>query len=227
MPANPEKIYARMTRAAAAAYKHAVSLTEDGIRINYLVQARYLLMIQKQNTILHMDSYSAHFQSKKNLYTYADFYIPFTGAYDVMVIRNKQQNECMPQHHNGMDGCYIRAKGEWKDQDGFVIKDSGKIICEQTHHQGVCFYTNNRLLSVKATPDQYAYTVCALPEKSEGRVMVKTALAEQWRKKDDQPADIPVLPAAGDDVSETEMHYYSRIKNRITMFPRSVNLCFK
>lgn len=225
--AEPEKIYARMTRAAAAAYKHAVSLTEDGIRINYLVQARYLLMIQKQNTILHMDSYSAHFQNKKTLYTYADFYIPLTGSFNVMVIRNKQQNECIPQHHNGMTGCYIRAKGEWKDQDGFVIKDSGKIICEQTHHQGVCFYTNNRLLAVEAAPDQYAYTVCALPEKTDSRIMVKTSLTEQWRKKDDQPADIPVLPAAGDAFSDTEMHYYSQIKNRITMFPRSVNLCFK
>lgn len=224
---NPEKIYARMTRAAAAAYKHAVSLTEDGIRINYLIPARYLLMVQKQNMILHMDSFSAHIQCKKKIYTYADFYIPSIGSYSVMVIRNREQNECTPHHHSTDTGCYIRVKGEWKDQDGFVIKESGKAFCEQTHHQGVCFYAGNRLLSAEASPGEYAYTVCEMPEKTDGRFIVQTSITEQWRQKDGQPGDIPVLPEKKGPVSGTELHYYHMTKNRITMFPRVNNLCFK
>ncbi|QUA53739.1 hypothetical protein [Aristaeella lactis] len=224
---NPEKIYARMTRAAAAAYKHAVSLTEDGIRINYLIPARYLLMVQKQNMILHMDSFSAHIQCKKKIYTYADFYIPSIGSYSVMVIRNREQNECTPHHHSTDTGCYIRVKGEWKDQDGFVIKESGKTFCEQTHHQGVCFYAGNRLLSAEASPGEYAYTVCEMPEKTDGRFIVQTSITEQWRQKDGQPGDIPVLPEKKGPVSGTELHYYHMTKNRITMFPRVNNLCFK
>ena len=41
-------LYARLTRAAAAAYLHAVTLKEKGICVNYPVQGRFLLMIRKQ-----------------------------------------------------------------------------------------------------------------------------------------------------------------------------------
>ena len=44
---NTAKLYAKTARAAAAAFRGGITVTEKSIRINYLMPARYLLMIRK------------------------------------------------------------------------------------------------------------------------------------------------------------------------------------
>ena len=226
--ADPAGLYARMLRATDAAFRHAAAVTEEGIRINYLLSARILVMICKQPVILAMDDKSAVFQCKN----------PFTAPVVICHPRSDTakitfMNQGDITHHtdnteegNGI-GRQISTNMRWQDGDGFRMEPDETVICEDTHHQGVCFLKGNRLLSVRAEPDRYAFTVNEPPVCRDGKSFISLSQTGKWRSREDRPADIPVLPSVKGEASETELHFYHQTKQRITMFPRTEHSCLK
>ncbi len=217
---------ARITRAAADAFRHAVTLTEEGIRINYLVSARFLLMVRKQPVILQLDEDAAVFQCSKPFFAPVDFYLSRTSSDSVLMSRGGKTARRSRRKTDPDTGFYLRTEGEWNDRDGFSTEKNEEVICEETHHQGVCFFRRNRLLSMRASKDQYAY-VCAETVASEGKITLGMSAAEGWKLRQGIPADIPVLPKIIGEAVTADLTPYSTTDKRITMFPRTGAACLK
>ena len=124
-------------------------------------------------------------------------------------------------------GFYIRAEGQWNNEDGFIQENNGSIVSEDTHHQGICFYSENKLMTVKADREHYAFAVCGHPEKKDGRITILLSETGKWPVREDEPSDIPVLPADTHTTFTEEMIPYSDNSKRIAMFPKAGGLCLK
>ena len=223
---DPIHLYGRITRAVSQIYTHAISLTQDGVRINYTVPARYLILIAKQSIILNMNESSALFQSRD----------PFTAAFSVFhsdtetrsftLIRNECQSGIVSDNIPG-NIFWATEKGLWKNQDGFIFSRSDNTIVENTHHQGICFLAENRLLSFCPAGGDYPYAFCSGPDTNDGRRSISVSRVSGWRDKDRIPCDIPVLPGNSGTTSVSVLRPYSELSSRITMLPRTRESCLK
>lgn len=226
-PDDPVPLYARLLRAVSAAYSHAVTLTEQGIRINYLLPARIMCMIRKTQVILQSEEDSLTFRCKNPVSAPVDIFFPRTGTATVLLKHGTEENVRKRTETGPEEGIFIHTEEEWKDGDGFLFVKDGDVLHEETHHQGVCFIERNRLLSVKASCNRYAFTVAEAPVQEKGGISICLRMTGGWKTMNSEPADIPVLPAAAEETVKSRMTPYAETPARITMFPRTKDACLK
>ena len=214
-------LYARMTRAVAVAYHHAVALSENGIRIQYPIHGRYMIMARKQPLILIMDPDSVVFQCKKPVSVNIDFYLSAISTSSIRVIRNSDITEELNGISAGSTGIMIHMDTEWHNRDEIRLVPEDRTTVEETHHQGCAYFASNRLLCVPSDPETFACAVCRDPERAEGEFIIYTAPVEKWKLRDNQPGDIPVLPEIRGHAEQKRMQYYADVPCRISMFPRA------
>ena len=227
IPNQPAALYARITRAAADAFSHAVTITEEGIRINYFLSARYLLMIRRQPVVLYMKQDSGTFRCDKPFFAPVDFFCSKSSDNEILISRNGTDTPRKKKSDRSLNGFFIHTEGEWKDLDSFRTEQSDRIICENTHHQGICFLYDNCLLSVPASAGHYAFSVSEPPNLSNGEKSILLKKVSCWKEENGLPYDIPVLPKAGKESVLSEIRPYHEVKCRITMFPRTGTVCLK
>lgn len=219
-------LYGRLTRAVSRIYSHAVSLTQEGARINYTLSARYMLLIAKQTVILNLDENSALFHARDPFPATFSVFHSDTETRRFMLIRKGCHSGIAPEKQYG-SSYWASDKSFWADQDGFMFIPCGKIITESTHHQGICFFAENRLLSLCPPDGNYAYAVCSGPDTDSEQHTVTIAGISGWRDKDGIPCDIPVLPDISGEPFTAVLRPYSELSSRITMMPRAREICLK
>ena len=224
---NMSRLYARMTRAAASAFSHAVTIMEKGIRINYLLPGKYLFMAEKKRVILNIENNAAVFICKESFAATVDFHISRTGNDNVIMKNGDLQSVRKRENNDPPGGFYIRSEKNWNNGDGFTVHLNGNIISEDTHHQGLCFYAGNRLMTVSADEKTYAFAVCQYPVIHEGEVFIGLSETDKWPIRKNEPADIPVLPVCSGKGRTIKMIPYSENLCRITMFPKAAGICMK
>ena len=220
---NPARLYGRLTRAASCAFQHMITITQDGIRINYRLSGRIMTMIRKQQVILQTEEDKILFRSKREFEGIAEIYLSGTAS---AVIATTRHGETVREPYRDSGG-WLKVNGSWQDGDGFVLKDDGRIYPVDAHHQGICFIERDRLLCLPADRKQYAYAVDEPPVKENGKTVIHIGITDKWLLKNGRPGDIPVLPGKSRNAQNTEMQPYSACKARITMFPRIKNACLK
>ena len=194
-PSDPARLYARIARAVSFAYSHAVSLTEKGIMILYLLPGRYMVNIQKQMMMLLTENDSVEIHCKKPVSIPIDVYLQTAGSLSVNIERKNRIYIGSAEQLHGRPGCCIHMNTEWQDRDVIRFVPDETIICEEQHHQGISFLYRNRLLCMRVIDGEFARAICGIPEKTtDGRINVLSAATEKWKIKGVQPADIPVLP---------------------------------
>lgn len=211
--------YARMTRAVSTAYRCAVSLNESGIRINYSMPGRYLVLSQKQSMILKMNELSVCFICKKPVSTQIEIYVSPITACSVRTVRSGHSASLFT--FENQQGHCIRTDAEWHDQDCILFDPEERIFSEKTHHQGMAFMVSGHLLCMPSDPEGFSRAVCGNPGYDGEIISVPTVHTDKWRIRENQPADIPVLPESKDKPVQTQLKYYSGCPCRITMFPRA------
>lgn len=212
-------LYARLTRAAAAAYLHAVTLKEKGICVNYPVQGRFLLMIRKQAVILNMNEETLRLQCKKTFNAYVDVFLPATGTSVIKLTGTQEETVLTDKADSTENGYWVHLKKEWHDQDGILFEDTDRVISEDTHHQGICYIHNNRLYALPVKNDDPCYAVHSGSEIYDGDIKVSMSVIP-GAYHPDKKTDIPVLPVSDSQAELKELMPYSRTKDRMTMFPR-------
>ena len=224
---KPYLLYARMTRAAAAAYRHAVTITDSGFRINYLLSGKYMYNWGKTRIILHTDKLSAIFRCREAFFASIDLHISRFGTSSVNLINGEQGTISKIDHNNPQTGFYIRTEKNWNNGDGFLLEPDSSVVYEDTHHQGICFFSENKLQTVSVNSSTFAFAACEYPVKNDGKIIIGLAETDKWLFREEEPADIPVLPADLTTVKHTEMIPYSENNCRIAMFPKAGSLCLK
>ena len=216
-------LYARLTRAVAAAYRSAVSLTEYGFRINYILPARYMIMVGKESLILNMNETSVTFNCRKPFHARVEIYFPNFASITVRVIRNGKKEYLYKPEKKSESGCCMHTDSEWSDQDCILLETGTSVFSEVTHHQGITYMHSGRLLCMPADQNSYARAVCGKPFCENGNIAVMTAPAGMWHIRNGQPSDIPVLPETECEQELTLMKPYSVCRFRITIFPKARN----
>ena len=218
-PSDPAKLYSRLCRAVASAYTHAVSMNENGIRINYLIPGRYLLMIRKQTLMLSVDHETITVQCKEPVNVCIGVFLPETGTAYVAADWKEGSPYKTPEDMNM--NLLVGLSGSWNDQDMIRYIQNGSIYAEETHHHGIAFMKANRLLSMPVSGNDFARAACGLPVINDrNQIMLPTEIPEKWNLKEQEPSDIPVCPETKGPRMMTELTPYSGCPQRITMFPR-------
>ncbi len=219
-PSDPAKLYSRLCRAVAATCSHAVSMTENGIMINYPLPGKYLIMIRKQSMMLRVEHETIAVQCKKPVDARIVVFLPDTGT--AYVAADWNGDSLLKTPDNMMKDQFVSLGSSWNDQD-YMIRyvQNGRVFAEETHHHGLAFIKANRLLSMPVSDSGFARAVCDLPVINErNQVTLPTETSDKWILKGPEPADIPVYPETKGPRTMSELYPYSDCRKRITMFPR-------
>lgn len=212
------RVCARLTRAAAYACKHMVSVTPGGIRINYLLPASILLKLNKQRTVLRFRSGNVFIQCGTPVESPIDFFVLHPKETDILLERQASKPKVLFHSDTADHAAYIHTDAAICNGDCLVIeqKDNTRIL--QTHHQGVYILKNNRLMSFAVSEDTYgvAFSQILPGEDCSAEVFP----IKEWKTKNNQPADIPVLPASQGSPVKVLLTPYDQTDHRVTMFPR-------
>jgi len=225
---NTAKLYAKVTRAVAAAFRGGITVTENGIRINYLMPARYLTMIRKEAVILYSDGDVIRFSGKNGKAITVDLFRAKTETADLSVRRGDEEARTVPlQTQNSMTGQYIRLEDVNFATDSIHFEQKKKIYCENTHHQGICWFVRNRLMVYESDEQSYHVAAAKEPEAEEKEVKVTLFNIDGWHLKQNEPDDIPVLPGYCSDAKTVILVTYDQSDTKVSMFPRINPLCLK
>lgn len=220
------QLLARICRATAAAFRHAVSISENGFSIHYLLPGKYMLMCDKKPIVIHAENDTITFQCKEPVC--ADIRFFYSGIETSELYLKRSGKEAFLSLHNEKqsEGFYIRLHEEWVNRDGFILRNSSRILQENAHHHGVCYYAGNRLLCMDAT-EQYAYAVCEDAKTEDSQPCGIVSLTHGWSQHDGIPDDLPVFPSVNKDDIRISLKQYDQTCKRIAMFPRAGKRCLK
>jgi hypothetical protein len=225
---NTAKLYAKVSRAAAAAFRGGITVTENGIMINYLMPARYLTMIRKEAVILYSDGGTIRFGGKKEKAIIVDLFRARTETADLSVHRGDEEARTIPvQTENSRNGQYIRLEDVNFATDSIHFEQNKKIYCENTHHQGICWFVRNRLMVYESDEQNYHVAVEKEPEAEEKEVNVTLFNIDGWHLQQNEPEDIPVLPSHCSEAKTVRLVPYDQSSTKVSMFPRINPLCLK
>ena len=225
---NTAKLYARAARAAAAAFRGAISVTENGIRINYLMPARYLTMVRKEAVILHCDGDVIRFGGKNGKAIPIDVFRARTETADLSVRRSGEEARAVPvQTEDSRSGQYIRLEDMNFATDSVCFDQKSKVHSENTHHQGICWFVRNRLMVYESDEQSYSVAAAKEPEAKENEVKATLFNIDGWHLHQNEPDDIPVLPAHCSEAKTVRLVPYDQSSAKVSMFPRISPLCLK
>lgn len=217
-------LYARISRAVSSAFSHAVTITSEGVRINYVLPGKYVLSVQDQPVILSMEDQRFIFHCSSPFHAPADLLIPSVDSMSLRIFSGSEEDRVL----SGLaSGRYHRIGDRWQDQSGVLISRENRMIPEGTHHQGICFFHEYRLLCLPVHEGRFNVVYCGDPEAGSDFPSILTGEAEHWNEHDGLPSDIPVLPLVSGERKAARLIPYDHAGSRITMFPRGRSRCSK
>lgn len=220
--------YARFTRAVAAVYSHAVALAENGVRINYPLSARYLLMIRKVPVMVQCTGDKVRFICKNAVPVQADVFCSGTETAEISLLAGDEPKRIYtPSADTERAGQYIRA-GELRCPEACIcFEQAGKAVSEETHHRGICWFVRNRLMVYPCRDDDYSFASSGMPDFETGVPRVQLFRIDGWRQRSGEADDIPVLPSYYESRDTVALVPYDQADQKITMFPRINPVCFR
>ena len=222
------KLYAKAARAAATAFRGGITVKDNGIRINYLLPARYLTMVQKEAVILHSDGNVIRFSGKSQKTIPIDLFRARTETAIISVRRGDEETKVAPeQTEYCKTGQYICLEDMSFTGDTIRFDQNKNIYSENTHHQGICWFVRNHLMVYES--DKQSYNVAAAKEPQIEGKEVKVTLfnIDGWYLHENEPDDIPVLPGQYLDVKRVRLVPYDLSSVKVSLFPRINPLCLK
>lgn len=221
------EVYARISRAVAAAYSHGITVTESGIRINYLLESQYILMIHRQPVILQSDGQQICFRLKGVLAIPVEIFRSETETADICLVSGKEKFVLSSGENEGKKGYYIHTEKTWSSQDMICYNQEETVIDESTHHQGICWFVRNRLMVFTFRNSDFRVAASEIPVFENNRLIGRLYRIDGWHLHHDRPDDIPVLPEYSTGPETVDLIPYDSAVNRISMIPRVNPLCLK
>ena len=223
-PADPAAVYARLTKAAAAAFRNAVTQTKDGIRINYLMPARYVMSIGDQTVVLRTDEDGAAFICEKPFDADVAVYVASTETARICIGGETVSHQPDSSGKKTGHGYFIHAARKWQPRDAIRFEQEDRVYCEETHHQGICCFVRNRLMAVPFNKGDALFAVTEPAECRDGILRFSLKHTDEWKQTDGQPRDIPVRPSVTGKAYYVAAQPYSTGEGHISMLPRGKRL---
>ena len=215
------QVLARLARATACVWKHAITAAPDGVRINFLLPGRYMIHTGGQNAIFLAEKDSVHLRCKGDLTMNLSLFCAATETADIVLQSGEKTDRVLyADEMQDKAGILIRVSRTWRNLDTLMFYQGDTIQQKETNHQGVCFFMRNRLMALAVRDSEYRYAVCGSPEIRGGQAFVPVRRISRWPSAMGVPADIPVLPSGEGETMMAPLQPYAGIRARIAVFPR-------
>ena len=213
--AAKEENLARLARGVAAVLASAVVMEADGVRVQFLLPGTYTVAGKEGPCALRLAEKTAD-----------SCVISLRGILDgALRIRIPAHLDAFTATLEG-GGAYLgdtrhhlTLRKDWRSGDTLKVTWDRALTVEDAHHQGQCIYWGADLMAMPADEESYAVALTGTPRIVDGSVWVPVAAAADWPMKDQQPADIPVLPAVSGEAADVCLSPFAGLKGRVALFP--------
>lgn len=219
-PERETRVLARLARAAAMVWQHAIGITTDGIQLNYLLPGRYMISAGGENAVLLAERDALHIRCRKAIEMNLNIFCAGTETAEIALQCGEgREKSATTDEITGHGGGMLVIRRKWDNLDTLIFHQKEKIYMEETHHRGVCFMIRNRIMTLNVQDGEYRYAVCGTPFMRNGQAFVPVQRIARWPSRDGVPADIPVLPAGNGDIISAPLTPYADTPGRIAVFP--------
>ena len=209
---------ARITRAVDAAFRHAVGLTEEGVRINYLLPARYAVMSAGRQAVISSDGQKAVIRIPSGGAVPAGLFLASTETAEPLLLHG---NETKYIESPAGAAKLVRLPEPVRNEDILSFSADGEVRTENAHHRGITCWLRNRLLCAPVQEGGYAYAMDQSPSLHEGVPEACLRETHAWKLREGEPEDIPVLPHCGENTRCATLVSYDHAGARIALFPKA------
>lgn len=210
---------ARLSRAVACAYRHAVGITENRIRINYLIPVQASVISDGVQIRIVTDSDGAvfHFKERSDSVR-AEIFISSVDSADYV---QKKGNDLIPFPAREESKCVLSFPLPVRHENALSVLKNDRVCTESAHHQGITIWKQNHLLCVPVSEGRYQYAFSSLSDAASSEPVAQVRKISSWRIFDGEAEDIPVLPRSADpEIISIGLKDYDQEECRIALLPR-------
>ena len=218
IPSGGADVYARISRAVDAAFRHAVGITEEGIRINYLLPARYVLMSAGRQAVLSSDGQKMIIRIPSGAVIPASIFVPSSETAEPVLLRGK---DTLCTGTTAGEARLLHIPENVRNEDVLTFHGNGEVRTENAHHQGMTCWLRNRLLCCPIQEGAYGYALDQAPGLREGVPEACLRETHTWKLREGEMEDIPVLPHCAEETCCVSLVSYDHTNAKIALFPRA------
>lgn len=205
----------RLTRGYAALASSAVSACADGAMLNLYLPGRYAVPVGEGLLVLTVKTTAKGVQvtvhCKQQTKAALTFRVPSWSIDFQAAVNGEACSETAAD-------AALKLDRDW--QDGVVIDLTFEQALQvvEGHHQGRYVLRGPVVMALDVQGDDWRKSLVSA-EMADGRVMATLDTVKEWKMRDGQPADVPVLPVTTGEMQTVAMVPYARAERRIALFP--------
>lgn len=205
----------RLARGYALAIQSAVTAWVDGFAVNMLIPGKYAVCDSKM--VLTIDAqgerYAIKMHMKNDQKAFFHMRLPAWASSSEILVNGAPTAE-----YRLVDGC-IGIERVWHDGDEIVaVLEQPVMRHSSVYHQATYLTRGPQVLALSADGD-WAYALCGNGKVTESGVTAPFAPIA-WKKGNNAPVDVPVLPELTGDIRALPLTPYADTPVRIALFPR-------
>ena len=209
-----EEAAGRLLRGTAALLSTAVLRLADGFRVLYPAAMTFGLTLggQRVVTALREGSHTwiLRLQPENPVEFNLEIRVPSWAEKAHVILPDGKTMDCKA-------GTVFARKQLWKPGDEIRLAFEPALQIAATHHQGRSVFCGSRLMALPASSDEWAYALeSAWIENDE--IKAKLLPVKDWKLKNGQPADVPVLPETAGEAVERTLVPFAETRARVALF---------
>ena len=212
---HSDRALVRMVRGYSAMASAAITAQQDGACINLYLPGRYAIPVEEDLLILTVkpaaNGASIAVHCKKETEATLRLRIP-TWSKNTEVTINGSDN------HGEVKNGMMTFDRTWHDGDVIAMNYEQSVRVEAGHHQGKYVLRGPVLMALPVEGDNWKKAFVSAA-KEENIVRAMLADVQEWKVKEDVPADVPVLPETRGEAVSFALVPYAKVAARIALFP--------
>lgn len=212
---HAQRALVRLVRGYAALACSAVTATVDGANINLYMPGRFAIPVEDDLLILTMKASSKganiSVHCKQETEATIRLRMPAWSRSSEVTV-NGSDNHC--EVKNSM----ITFDRTWHDGDVISLSFEQTLSVEDGHHQGKYILRGPILMALPTDGDEWKQAfVSAFTD--DAQVYANLDAVREWKMKNNEPADVPVLPETAGEPEAYLLAPYAKTEARIALFP--------
>ncbi len=210
---------ARLGRAAASVWKAAVTVTKDGIQMQLGLPGKYAVGVNREPFAVTADETGTAILGKKGVNVPIRLYRAETETRDILVEMGGKT--AAAEGTSGPEGTFYSWQGDGSEMCRVIYRENDHFSVCREHHESISCFRANELLAAEIQDGDFCFAACGEPMMKDGQPMLPVMRITGWRKKNGDPADVPVLPEGRENRGWVPLNPYRDTAERIAVFPRT------
>lgn len=205
----------RLARGYAALASSVVTARADGADVNLYVPGRYAVPVEDDMLIFTIkttaDAAQISVHCKKETEAKVRLRMPYWS-------RNTEVTVNGSDNHGEVKQGMLTYDRTWHDGDVIVLHFEETLMVMEGHHQGKYILRGPVLMAMPAEGENWKKAFVSASADGK-RVIAILDQVNEWKVREDAPADIPVLPETMGTPADHVLMPYAKTAARIALFP--------